>query len=123
MQPKLARGRSGVRFGYSLRRRPKLVYVDDANVLKYGRGWFHLTADGMDELHAFAAGIGVPVRAFHRGARHPHYDITAHQRQIALRRGAHPVCSRELVRVARRLFVPPTAVCTSVSDAQLTLFV
>ena len=123
MQPKLARGRSGVRFGYSLRRRPKLVYVDDANVLKYGRGWFHLTADGMDELHAFAAGIGVPVRAFHRGARHPHYDITAHQRLIALRRGAHPVCSRELVRVARRLFVPPTAVCTSVSDAQLTLFV
>lgn len=100
-----------------------MVYVDDANVLKYGRGWFHLTADGMDELHAFAAGIGVPVRAFHRGARHPHYDITAHQRLIALRRGAHPVCSRELVRVARLLFVPPTAVCTSVSDAQLTLFV
>lgn len=100
-----------------------MVYVDDANVLKYGRGWFHLTADGLDELHAFAAGIRVPVRAFHRGARHPHYDITAHQRLTALRRGAQPVCSRELVRVARQLFVPPAAAATSVSDAQLALFV
>jgi len=100
----------------------KLVYVDDADVPKYGRGWCHLTADSLGELHAFAARIGLPARAFHRGARHPHYDITADQRLNALRSGAHPVSPREVVRIARQVFVPPPAVASSPSDAQLALF-
>ncbi|MFY3606581.1 DUF4031 domain-containing protein [Achromobacter xylosoxidans] len=80
----------------------KLVYVDNAKVLKHGRGWFHLTADSLDELHAFAAKINISVRAFHRGARHPHYDITGAQRDRAIRGGASPVTAREVVFVARR---------------------
>lgn len=99
-----------------------MVYVDDADVSKYGRGWFHLTADCLDELHTFAARIGLPARAFHRGARHPHYDITSAQRLFALRSGARPVNSREIVRIARQLVVPEPVVATSSSDAQLALF-
>ncbi len=99
-----------------------MVYVDDADVSKYGRGWFHLTADSLDELHAFAAYAGIPIRAFHRGARHPHYDITAAQRLNALRNGARPVSPREVVRIARQVLVAEPVVSTSASDAQLALF-
>lgn len=100
-----------------------MVYVDDADVSKCGRGWFHLTADSLDELHAFAARIELSARAFHRGARHPHYDVTAAQRLIAIRRGARPVNPREIVRIARQLLVPAPVVATSTSDVQLALFV
>lgn len=100
-----------------------MVYVDDADVSKYGRGWYHLTADSLDEMHTFAARIGLPVRAFHRGARHPHYDITVSQRLIALRSGARPVNPREIVRIAGQLLLPAPVVATSTSDAQLVLFV
>ncbi|MEO8297804.1 MAG: DUF4031 domain-containing protein [Burkholderiales bacterium] len=99
-----------------------MVYVDDADVSKYGRGWFHLTADSLDELHAFAARLGLPARAFHRGARHPHYDITADQRLNALRSEARPVSPREVVRIARQVFVPTPVNATPTSDAQLALF-
>lgn len=99
-----------------------MIYVDDADVSKYGRGWFHLTADSLGELHAFADRIGLSARAFHRGARHPHYDITADQRLNALRSGARPVSPREVVRIARRIFTPPPVAASSPSGAQLALF-
>lgn len=100
----------------------KLVYVDDANVAKYGRGWFHLTADSLDELHAFAARAGIPGRAYHRGARHPHYDITAAQRLNALRGGAHPVSAREVVRIAKQALVSAPAIASLTSGSQFALF-
>lgn len=99
-----------------------MVYVDDANVSRYGRSWFHLTADSLDELHLFADSIGVSSRAFHRGARHPHYDISACQRLNALRSGAKPVTAREIVRIAARLTVPIQVGPHSTSDDQLALF-
>lgn len=100
-----------------------MIYVDDAQVSKYGRVWFHLTADSLSELHTFAARIGLRASAFHRGARHPHYDITVSQRLIALRSGARPVNPREIVRIAGQLLLPAPAVAISTSDAQLLLFV
>lgn len=99
-----------------------MVYVDDADVSKYGRGWFHLTADSLVELHAFAARIGLPTRAYHRGARHPHYDITAAQRLSALRSGAYPVKPRDVVRITRRVLPSPSAITSPSGDAQLSLF-
>lgn len=107
---------------HSFKKGGKLVYVDNANVSKYGRGWFHLTADSLDELHAFAACVGIPARAFHRGARHPYYDITAAQRLNALCCGACPVGPRDVVRIARQVLVPEPVVATSSGDAQLALF-
>lgn len=99
----------------------KVVYVDNAKVLKHGRGWFHLTADSLDELHAFAAKISISVRAFHRGARHPHYDITGAQRVPAIRGGASPLTAREVVLVARRTVDHTSIVSARSKSLQLAL--
>jgi len=80
-----------------------MVYVDDAEVPKHGLTWFHLMADSIQELHTFAAEIGLESRAFHRGARHPHYDVTAAQRRRAIRFGARSISAREAVVVGRRI--------------------
>jgi len=49
--------------------------------------------DSLDELHGFAASIGVPERGF----QGDHYDIPAHVRDVAVTAGAWAVSSRELV--------------------------
>jgi hypothetical protein len=64
-----------------------------------GRLWSHLVSDvSYLELHAFAAKLGVPLRAFERD----HYDIPADRYDRAVALGAVPVSSRELVeRITR----------------------
>ncbi len=47
----------------------------------------------LDELHEFAALLGVPQRGFHGD----HYDLPAHVREVAVELGACEVTSRELV--------------------------
>ena len=79
------------------------VYMDDAGVERRGRRWNHLTADTPQELHAFAASIGLKRCWYHSGARHPHYDVTDVQRDQAIVSGAIPVGRREIVAIARRL--------------------
>ena len=60
-----------------------------------GRFWAHLVSDvSFQELHAFAAKLGVPARAFERD----HYDIAADVVPRAVELGAHAVTSREIVR-------------------------
>jgi hypothetical protein len=83
-----------------------VVYVDDAGILKHGRAWYHLVADTLDELHTFAADLDLPERAFHRGARHPHYDIPDDLRERAVERGATPISTRDAVRISRKLRLP-----------------
>ena len=97
-----------------------MVYVDDAKVLKHGHAWFHLMADSIQELHEFAASIGLSGRAFHRGARHPHYDVNAGQRRRALLHGAVAISARDAVRIGRQAAAPSPAVGTDLS--QLCLF-
>jgi hypothetical protein len=63
----------------------------------------HLTASTLEELHAFAASIGVKPHFFHRGAVHPHYDITEAQFPVAIAAGAVLVTSRALVEFVREL--------------------
>ena len=46
-----------------------------------------------EELHEFAAQLGVPPRGFHGD----HYDLPAHVRETAVSLGAIEVTSRELV--------------------------
>jgi hypothetical protein len=46
-----------------------------------------------DELHAFAAGLGIPPRAFERD----HYDVISDRYAAAVRAGARPASSREIV--------------------------
>lgn len=97
-----------------------MVYVDDAEVLKRGLAWFHLVADSIQELHEFAASIGLPASAFHRRARHPHYDVTAGQRRHALQHGAAAISTRDAVRIGQQAAVLSRAVAAD--PPQLCLF-
>ena len=58
----------------------------------------HLVSDSSyEELHAFAAGLGLPHRAFHRD----HYDLPASWWDDAVAAGALAVDPRHLVRRLR----------------------
>lgn len=51
----------------------------------------------LDELHDFAAELGLPQRAFHAD----HYDVPDDHRERAVAAGAREVTSREIVRILR----------------------
>lgn len=81
------------------------VYVDDAVTLWRGRRWAHLMADTLDELHAFAARLGIPRRAFQNRTSGAHYDVPAELRDMAIALGATAISrhrDRELVRAVIR---------------------
>ena len=67
------------------------VYVDDPVTLWRGQRWAHLMADTLEELHAFAARLGIPRRAFQDKTSGAHYDVNSDMRSIALALGAIPV--------------------------------
>lgn len=67
------------------------VYVDNAVFRWRGRHWAHLMADGLDELHAFAARLGLRRCAFQDKRSGAHYDIDSATRERALALGAIPV--------------------------------
>ncbi len=70
------------------------VLVDAAVWPWRGQLWAHLVSDvSYEELHAFAALLDVPRRAF----QGDHYDIPAVLRDRAIELGAEPVRARELV--------------------------
>ena len=74
------------------------VYIDDFRVPWRGREWSHLTADTADELHEFAALLGIPKRGFHHNPERPwkaHYDCPEAIREQALGLGAKPIGRRE----------------------------
>jgi hypothetical protein len=71
------------------------VYIDPPTWPGHGRMWSHLVSDvSYEELHAFAAGVGVPGRAFERD----HYDLPSERYADAVRLGAIEVGSKELLR-------------------------
>jgi len=81
------------------------VYVDDAIWRWQGRQWCHLLADGIDELHRFAAALGLH-RASYQGppkTSSPHYDLTSYERRRAIALGAVPCDRGEIVMVLRHL--------------------
>jgi len=81
------------------------VYVDDALWSWHGLRWCHLLADDIDELHRFAAQVGLQRTSYQGPPKtgKPHYDLTAFERSRALRLGAI-LCSREeIVLVLRRV--------------------
>ena len=70
------------------------VLVDPAVWPWRGQRWSHLVSDeSYDELHAFAARLGVPRRAF----QGDHYDVPEELRLRAVDLGAQPVTGRELI--------------------------
>ena len=70
------------------------LYIDPPNTAGHGRMWSHLASDtSFEELHRFAAGLGIPGRGFD----HDHYDIPAERYHDVVEAGAVPVSGRELV--------------------------
>ncbi len=71
------------------------VYIDPPIWPGHGMLWSHLVSDtSYAELHEFAAGLGIPRRAFDAD----HYDVMAERYAGAVAAGARPVSSREIVR-------------------------
>lgn len=63
-----------------------------------GRRWCHLVSDDdLDELHEFAASVGIQRRGF----QGDHYDVPEELRDQVVAAGATSVESRELVRRLR----------------------
>ncbi|GGR61193.1 MULTISPECIES: DUF4031 domain-containing protein [Streptomyces] len=74
------------------------LYVDPPAWPGHGRLWSHLVSDASyDELHAFAARLGLPRRAFDGD----HYDLPERRYADAVAAGAVEVSSREVVRLLR----------------------
>lgn len=94
-----------------------MIMVDE--LIKYPNRWgpfrmgsCHLTTDGpIEELHAFAAKIGMRRAWFQQHVIMPHYDLTPERRKAALAAGAVEVSWREQARrrrAARRTAEPAT---------------
>ncbi len=81
------------------------VYVDNERIEWRGKLWCHLVADSLDELHAFAARIGLRRSWFQGRASYPHYDVTTDVRERALIAGALASRKREVLIAARKLKV------------------
>lgn len=72
--------------------------------------WFSITADTQDELHGFAAQLGIPRQGFQPGEPAGplqvsvswHYPVTAAERDRAVRLGARPASAREVARIEQR---------------------
>jgi len=80
------------------------VYVDDSRIRWRGGEWSHLIGDTTEELHAFAAGLGLERARFHGRPARPwtdHYDIPEATRRLAIRRGARPITCRQAAEILR----------------------
>ena len=83
-----------------------MIYVDAAEWKKSPTGrksYAHMVADSLEELHTFAAKIGVKPHFFHRSKTAPHYDITNEQHVVAIANGAALVDSRVVLAKGKLL--------------------
>ena len=70
------------------------IYIDPPMWPGHGHLWSHMISDrSYQELHDFAASIGIP----RRGIERDHNDVIAERYGVALAEGAQPVSSREIV--------------------------
>ena len=77
------------------------TYVDEALWEWRGRRWCHLTADSEEELHEFAARLGLVRQWFQTKPDRPwadHYDLPEEVRVQAIACGARPMTTRDMAR-------------------------
>ncbi|MEW2357277.1 DUF4031 domain-containing protein [Spirillospora sp. NPDC029432] len=86
-----------------------MILIDPPLWPARGRVWSHMVSDvSFGELHAFAADLGLPPRAFERD----HYDVPSELYGAAVALGAAEVGCQELLRrltaagLRRRKFDP-----------------
>ena len=82
------------------------IYVDELRDYRalMRRGlpglWCHMVTDAsLDELHQFAAALGISPRRFQNHPRHPHYDLMPSSRALAVALGAVEVSTREIAEI------------------------
>ena len=85
------------------------IYVDELRDYHdlMGRGlpglWCHMITDGnLDDLHEFAMRLGIHPRRFQNHPRHPHYDLMASSRALAVALGAMEVSTAQLGQILRK---------------------
>lgn len=78
-----------------------MIYVDDMR-----DGWCHMITDGdIEELHTFAKSLGLK-RSWFQITINPHYDLKGFsKREEAIKKGAKPVTSREMISILRSVRV------------------
>jgi len=81
------------------------VYVDEAIWAWQGRKWCHLLADDIDELHRFAATLGLHRLSYQGPPKtaSPHYDLTSYERRRAIANGAKACDRSTAVLLVQRL--------------------
>lgn len=81
------------------------ILIDPPSFEAHGRRWSHLVSDtSLEELHAFARGVGIPARGFEGD----HYDVPEERYAAVVAAGADPTDARTLLRalVASGLRMP-----------------
>jgi 8-oxo-dGTP pyrophosphatase MutT (NUDIX family) len=74
------------------------IWIDPPRWPAHGRLWSHLISDtSYDELHAFAAQAGIPVRGFEGD----HFDVPQEWYPGLVAAGAHPIEGTALARLLR----------------------
>ena len=82
------------------------VYIDPMQPCIQSRKWpykraCHLIADTVEELHEFAAQLGLH-RSWFQDHNIPHYDLTTGMRQKAIRLGAVNVSVKDFMKLTRK---------------------
>jgi hypothetical protein len=93
-----------------------MIYVDTIRTydtpLKY-KQWCHMVTDGtIEELHQFAARLGLKKAWFQSGDEHPiaHYDLTPTKRSLAIQYGAQEIATADIVHLTQSSKTHPTRV-------------
>lgn len=74
------------------------VYIDTPI-----KGWSHMIADSVEELHIFAQGVGIKKCRYQnkRGKNQPHYDVRENKYSNAINQGAIKVTRKELFNIMK----------------------
>ena len=94
------------------------VYVDNAFIqatvpngrYRHTSRWCHLMADSLEELVAFAEGIGMKRAWLQNKRSGVHFDLTEPKRKVAVKKGAVEIATgspewRRVVTVARSQYL------------------
>jgi len=82
------------------------IYIDKAEWVTKAKNprkqYAHMISDtSLEELHFFAAQMGIKRHFFHQSRACKHYDISGEQIQKVLSAGAYEVSSKEIVKLGR----------------------
>ena len=79
------------------------VYIDNALLLYCGMKMCHMIADTDEELHAMARKLGLRREwCQSEGTDRVHYDVALMRRRLAIKYGAIPTTSKEIVHLLKR---------------------